>query len=685
MYTKPSNHYSDKSRTNHSARNQIGRKFSKIFDVLMDRNYYTGTKYGKYFDRLNSDGTSKIYVYDSLEEELKKVHYSEKDEIKYLVGLTGMGKTTLLRNYFKIIDRDVEINGNDIVIYISLYYADLLTDSPQVSVKNEIIKYLSRTTRKLLEEHKIIAEDKESFWDGFYNFILNNKPTLLENEKILPDSDLLDEIFENDSYRRRKRKLEAIFESNTLEYYSSLIKYILTCTDSSYRIILIYDDIESKEEKFHKPTVELARHIHSCFSAIENKKITTKTIVSLRAYTFRCNIGRQSQARRESILNDTILKKSAVSLSDIFAKRFAEIEEIQKTKSATKNMEGYNEAKRELNRVSWTLDRLGGQLIYKLSNYNLCDALYIYCNIMVNLEWITDEERENDGAFQLDSKNYRITTENLMYVIANVENDGVVEKSGYVPNILYNDKEGTDLIGMYIIRHLMLKGIDNVYGEKYIKGSDLLLNIRNLFVKRTDSNIRVEYWNYRINDVLNHLYNSGVLFRSLYDIEDPDDYQIERKYDEDFKLYLSPRGKCLFELFSKNAVLLEIYRDDIYTDIVNNDKLTDDLTTTEVFDYLLDYLGSLFEFEKGKIGSAIPDLSLYQEILGDVFMTSILLEGVVNNMAVYFKSKDNTYADLLCKTKNIFDNMSIYSESLRKKYNIDFYVVDGLSEAIDSL
>lgn len=651
----------------------------------MDPSYYNGTKYGKNFNHLNSDGTSKIYVYDPLEEELKKIHQSSKNEFKFLVGLTGMGKTTLLRNYFKIIDRDIKISDNDIIIYISLYYADLLSDSPQTSIKNEIVKYLIRTVKKLIETHTYIYTDKETFWIDYYNFIVSNKPTLLENDNVVPTSTFFDDIFSPISYEKIIKKLECACKNNALEYYSSLIKFVITRIQKSYNIFIIYDDIESKEEKFHKPTVELARHIHSCFSAIENSEITIKTIVSLRAYTFRCNIDRQSQARREFIHHDTILKKESVSLLDIFNKRFEEIEEAQLTKNNTKNIESYNQAKEQLNYVAKSLDRIGGQLIYNLSNYNICDALLIYCNVMINLDWIAEDESENGGAFQIDHKNYRITTENLMYVIANMEVDNYIKNSGYVPNILCNDKEGTDLIAMYIIKYLVTNGIDIVYGENYITGEELLKKIQNLFVKRSDSKLRLESWNYRINYVLTYLYNSGILFRSLYDIENPNDSQIERKYDKDFKLYLSPRGKCLYTLLSKNAVLLELYRDDIYTDIPNNEKLTIDMSTVDVFDYLLNLLISYCYLEKRYIGCAIPELELYQENFGKEFLVSILLEGVLKNINAYFKNKDNSYKELIEKVSHIYNNMCEYANELEERYHIKFNISNYILEFFNTL
>lgn len=304
--------------------NLIGRRFSKVFDILLDTGYYEGTKFANFFNEINSDGTSKIYVKDDTESAIDSFVSSNINQLKYLVGLTGMGKTTLIRNYFKITNRDVKIENEKIIIYISFFNSDLLFDNPELSVKNEIIKYLNRAISKLLELNKNVFLDEKYFWESFYLFIEKNKPTLLTNEDILPGMSLFDNIFISSSseYDKKIKKIKKICDTNPLDYYTSLIKFIIRETKINYNIFIIYDDIESKSEKFHSSVVEAARHIHACFCANEGKNILIKSLIVLRAYTFRSNIGRQSEARRESIKKDLILKKSSADLLEIFSKRF---------------------------------------------------------------------------------------------------------------------------------------------------------------------------------------------------------------------------------------------------------------------------------------------------------------------------------------------------------------------------
>ena len=650
-----------------NSQNQIGRRFSKVFEKLMDPGYYEGTKYASYFSELNSDGTSKIYVMDSYEDELLSFVNSSTNQIKYLVGLTGMGKTSLLRNTFKIKNRDIKINNKRIIIYISFYNSNLISDNPDKSVENEILKYLKRTIMLLMENPNIKKMSQDNFWIQFYDFVENNKPTLLTNEDILPGLDFYNKDMSLSDYK--KQELKVFFDKDPLEYYTSLLKYLITLFNTNTEIILIYDDIESKIELFHKPVVEIARHVQACLCATEGSIIKVKSLIALRAYTFRCNIGRQLEARRESIIKDVLLKESPVSLVDIFEKRFDYIvqhESIQKTDS-------HKQAKSELDYVTNHINRIGKDLIYRIANYNICEAMIIFCNVMTNLEWIAYGESETQGAFKIESKNYKVTTDNIINAIASISQNAIDGTYSYLPNIFYNEKDGTELIGLYIIRLLINRRIDQIYGEKYIEGKEIVSEIKSIFVKNVDSSIRTEYWTSKINNVISYLYNSGILFRSVYDIEIPDESQIERRFNDSYKLYLSPRGSCIYQTLNKNASMLKLYINDIFQS--DETGTTNNKSTTRLFNKILDYVDNIFHLEQRYIGNSIPDLDVYQEKIGSEFISSTLLTGIVIILIVYYKEyNDEDFMLFLEKAKKIYIEMKDYSKTLNEKYGIVFTI-----------
>lgn len=649
-------------------KNQINRKFNDIFSILFDPNYYEGTEFGKFYKEINDKGKSKVYVEDPLEKSLDEIMQEKGDIIKYLVGFTGIGKTTLLRNYFGIFSRDVKIKDESLIIYISFYYANLSSDKPQKSVEDEIIKYYSRAIQLLCKNNLQINFAEYSFWEGFYNFIEHNKPTILAARDLVPDISIIAERREDNKKGDKKEniieKLQNACKENRIDYYASLLKYILKDNSQIKNIIFIYDDIESKEGIFHRPLVEVARHIHSCFST--NRDINVKTIVSLRAYTYRSNIDRQLEARRESVKNNTILKREAVNPHDIFEKRFNYIKEYI-IKDADKK------AEEQLFLVENEIERKFGKFVLPLVNMNLCHAMQMYYSILTNVRWISVNEQEIDGKFKVNALYYRLTAETIFKAVACGEKEWYsAENNKFFPNILHNDKKDTDLLGLYVIRYMLHKNADDLYGERYIDGDVIINEITNVFVSSRDLIGKKEIWQSKLFYIVQYFHNEGVLLRSIYDIENLAEEQIERKYEGRYKLYLSPRGKCLYWLLPQNALLLELYRDDIVTDLVNNDKLTSRLTEKETLVYLLQYVKVLFEHEKGYIRNAGESLNQYQEYFGEEFITAMVLEGIIKNIKSYYPDRDAEYHELNLIAKEIVLDMSKYIRDINREYGVLF-------------
>lgn len=678
MIRCPSEMYSPRKE---QKRNQIGRKFSNIFNLLLDPRYYEGTIYGQNFNRLNSDKTSKIYVRDPLEDALEEFCNSEVSAIRYLVGFTGMGKTMLLRNLFKVQDRDIHFYGDHLVIYVSFYYANLNADIPQQSVESEIIKYLIRAIEELLPSSLTLFNDDDGFWDGLYDYMKLNKPISIQNSEIVPGLSLRETFMlsGNKSIERKKMLLFQASEKNRLEYYASMLKYLLSLTNKVHSVYFIFDDIESKEGVFHRPVVEVARHLHSCFNCLGRNDILTKTIVSLRAYTFRSNIDRQLEARREQIEKNTIFKRETVALNDIFDARFKELVEILKTEDAAQNKQAYFEAVQQVKKVSQQIESSFSKIILSLANCNLCHAMAMYNSILTNAEWIAKNEIETAGAFRISSESYRLTAKTVFHALACGNSAVYTDRhNNYFPNILYNGKEeGTELFNLMILRYLKSKGATDLYGEVYVDQSTIICELSDLFINSSDSLTSAERWRDHILTSLNFLYRSGVLLKSIYDIEYINDNQIERGDSQRSKLYISPRGQFLYGLFSQNALLLELYRDSIYTNLEGNDRLTSEMRTVDILNYLLSYIERLFEYEKRYIGNAIQNLKKYQEYFGSEFLISPLLEGLAKNIKSYFqKEKSGEYSALMTRVDIFLKNINQYIALIFERTNIAFCVVN---------
>lgn len=680
MNRRPNETYKYKMKKNMLKRNnQMHRRFPEFFDFMLNADYYEGTKNGKNFYEIDENGCSRLYVKDPLEQELEKIRVYKGNTMKYLVGYTGIGKTTLLRNFWKVLDRDIHINNEDLIIYISFYSSNLSSSNPQKSLEDEIVRHILRACRKLMQHWGDKFPSEEIFWGNFFDYIERYKPILLENEDFTPTFNFFNKL-EKLSIRK-KHQLDILCEEKKLEYYSCLLKYLVCSINEIRNIVFIYDDIESKEVLYHRPLVEIARHIHACFSVIEDKDSQVKTIVALRAYTFRSNIDRQLEARRECIEKNTIRKMDAVKLHDIFVKRFNEIERIVNKEEKVDKLEDYKMAKRQFFMVEDEINKSFGNIIYQLVNCNICNAMYLYISIMDNVRWISVNEYEDNGMFELSSSSYRLTAETVFRAIACGEEIAYFgEDNMFFPNILSNYKKDIELLALYVIKYLIQKEATDLYGEKYVEGDEIIQNIKRIFLERTNSEILNNLWVEKIAYVLEYLYDKSILFRSIYDIEYISESQIERKFHNSYKLYLSPRGKCLFNLFNKNALLLELYRDDIYTDLKNNDKLTFEMSTYEAIKYLLEYICELFQKEQQYLRSSFHCYKEYQEAFGNEFLVATLLEGVIKNIHSYYPDRGVDYNNLMVIAKDIICNMSEYSNMLKDKFNINIRLSKYLME-----
>ena len=147
-------------------------------------------------------------------------------------------------------------------------------------------------------------------------------------------------------------------------------------------------------------------------------------------------------------------------------------------------------------------------------------------------------------------------------------------------------------------------------------------------------------------------------------------------------MYLSPRGKCLYNLFLNNALLLELYRDDLYTDLENNNKLTYDLSAYEIIKYLLEYIFGLFQKEQQYIRSAIHCLNQYQESFGSDYIVAPLLEGVIKNIRSYYPNREAEFYKLMQKAEDIIKSMNEYSRMIEDKYRCKFTVSRYLEDVM---
>lgn len=206
--------------------NHILKRFRAALNILLTSEYYEGTELGKIYNEVGSNGKSKIYVdQPELETKLQEEFLDEEGDItKYLVGYTGVGKTTLIRNFFGIFNRDIIVKDDNLFIYISFYS---MIETGKKRLEKSIIEVMELACTYLsgvdyMTRLQSYNKNDDYYW-GFYEFINNNN-------RIIPQSYPNSPKYTKDIDKKEKDYkiiLDFINENSPLDYTLCQLKYNL--------------------------------------------------------------------------------------------------------------------------------------------------------------------------------------------------------------------------------------------------------------------------------------------------------------------------------------------------------------------------------------------------------------------------------------------------------------------------
>ena len=214
--------------------NNLRRVFDDCFNIMLSSCYNDNTKSSRYFSKMNDDNTSAYYVHQKdIELQLDNIYNAKVDLDRFLVGFTGIGKTTLLKNYFKIINANPFIDNNKtLVAYISVYSDDI----NKTTELNKVFAGFLQSIYFLLKKYIDFDLSNDQNATDFYNFIANYKSRLLNN---------------NDLFNKKKntpqQALQSLSQRKAIQFYSLLIKYLIeninNIRPTIHQIFFVFDDI----------------------------------------------------------------------------------------------------------------------------------------------------------------------------------------------------------------------------------------------------------------------------------------------------------------------------------------------------------------------------------------------------------------------------------------------------------
>lgn len=686
MYTSPNKEYIQKKNKLYDpyqlGSNQIAKRFKIALDVLLSEKYYEGTEYGQYYNSRRVDGRSKIYVdQPEIERKLKEEFVDvDSDITKFLVGYTGVGKTTLLRNVFQIFDRDICEKDNNLVIYFSFYsMTPALEASPKVVVQEAVRGVFDMAITHLCGVDFIerIKKCNDDYYKDFYDFIYHNNKSMIHSYLINP-MNREDLISENPC----RKILAYIQHKDPFDYTLSEFKFQLYLYELKYHkqfnnIILLFDDLEAKTMDYQNELIELAWHIKKCLQAFRNRKYSFKILITLRNYSFRLQQIRLKEAFREINKNDIILKNNVPNLSEVLSARMNCVKESKGILEQIKEIDSYRVASASLDMI---LKQLYGQydkMLLSLTHNNIFVSMKLLMRIVTNKKHLGKYEIFNDGAFLISPERYnirnsindssRLGNADVFYSLVYGEDDVYQDtKDYYLTNIMHFRKEenvDTELMGILIIQFLIRDGICmgdiNYDGLKTKEGSEIVQEILNVF----DNCTKEQHQNLKqgLNAMMKHLYEGGVLLQSIIEPKKEDSNKFSREYAEDIQVYLSMRGFQLYKMLETNSLLFEAYRDDIDTEIDKNDVATLKLSKFHRIKYCFDYTRTLICKEE-KYLRCVSDKKQYINTFGPATALIVLMKGLKESILKYYSLDSSEKAQLTSEfneqTKRINDYLT---------------------------
>lgn len=647
------------------------RKFSKIFDKMLSY---------RPLSKSDTDAFNNLYVHDTdVENRLSEIEKSIEDSVYFLVGYAGIGKTTLLRYQYGVTLTNNAVyteNKKRLVIGISFDNVSKQVDDSKSVIENIIANKLQAAYKKVTS---ITGETFESLHilnerEKIYTFISEIKEDILQG---VPDKLLREKKSELD---RINLELDFAERKSAKDYYAVLLKYLVTKhKEKINEIIVIADDIESLPYPAQIEAIRQFLLLHQCLCNMPNgKNYSAQLLICIRPHT--CRLLKEEEGKEGvdwyvAIADDnTIYKEKPVDLEELFKRRFNYYKEKyiktgQLVIGEPSSWDICHQALMTINqRVPNTQmvrdgSRTFKEVLINLNIMNIRQIMKAYTQVLSNRYWV-QQNSTPESAFDINIEDYIFNNVTVIKALG-CGNRTCVYSSSHantnapIPNILYTTKQKSFeiyslLIISYFLVHLPEENVLYGRSQGYIIYENLLNDIAQIFGKDGE-----EYENFIVS--IDHLYRIKVLRKSLVEAEKVEDLQKGNLQKKDklkasSMLYLSPRGRELWKMFSDSSVLLEMYREDVYRDyredyseapgwiLIDQNKRYSDV----IYD-LMKYIEYIYAQEMALYNATSSMKTgdkffadFYSDDTDDFLMAQHLISGLVNSVQTAPSLKDNS-------------------------------------------
>lgn len=552
-----------------------------------------------------------------------------KDKSLVFTGLTGSGKTTILRHVFGL-----EINANKSYIKEKIIIISVDFNRSQSSAHDAILSSLRAAVQKIVNTYGIDYPDSDN--EKFYEYINNRR------------SDLLCLDPKHNQSTPYREKMDTFLEKLPTAFASFQLQYVMDHKECKLElVVLIVDNIEAfldsnaknSKSRYLAPIIEAFKLAECIDQRGDLTNWCFNMVIACRHHIWRIMKGEFTDNSQENALLQSYVTTerpydlaNPIKVNDIIHKR----EEVFSRKQ--RNPQKWKDAVYVVNTVLQTMENSIGDFVMQLELKDLRKSMSRMQELILHkgLQKKSDEEIAK-GAFQIDSVDqFDLTRVNLIRTIGLGNKKYYTDSSSIIPNLLFNEQqEGMELCPLLTLNYFLIRC---GYAEP---AWDNPISIQEFYEKVKST------WGYYDSESIimfersvHFLIQHRILLRSA---DQPQD-EVPGLSLEDVKkieyVYVSGAAAKLWEELGKSSALFQLFLDDIWLD-ENLDYFGDNGNDIE---HCVLYLDTLYKIEKKMYNSA-KNISLkseecYIETFGVTPICKQLVDGLISSLETISTSSD---------------------------------------------
>lgn len=585
-----------------------------------------------------------------------------RDKSLVFTGLTGSGKTTIIRHVFGL-----EVNANRPVIKEDVIIIPLDFNRSQKSALDAILSSLRSAVQKIVDIYEIDFPDVYN--ERFYSYVEDRRPDFL----------FLDA--KHNQSTPHEERMNVFLEQMATTFASLQLQYVMDHSACNLSLcVLIVDNVEAfrnpnakdAKTKYLLPIIEAFKLAECIGQRGDFTKWQFNMLIACRHHIWRIMKGEFTDNSYENILLQSYVTTETpydltnpININAIIKER----EKIFSRKQ--KNLEKWNEAVKVVNTILKKMENGIGDFVTQLELKDMRKSMSTMQNLILHkgLQKQTDEEIVTSGAFQIDSvEQFDLSRVNLIRVLGLGNYKYYADLNSIVPNLLNNNYQGSELYIMLTLKYFLIRcGYVEPAWDNPISISEFYETMKIIF-----SYVVSESNNYFEQAIL-YLVKNRMLLRSADQQQDEVPGLSKEEMLKIEHVYVSGAAIKMWEELGKSSALFQLFLDDIWLD--ENESYFEE--NGNDIEHCIKYLNGLWETEK-KIFYSAKNKSrkseeYYIKTFGVTPICKQLINGLIASLEAIGRSNDSRSQmrrmkakDTLKKTDRLFNELTEWEKSRKK-------------------